>query len=41
MKIVNQEVCGISKGEVRTAIKRIKCAKTVGPDDILVEAWRC
>ncbi|KAI5102764.1 gastrula zinc finger protein XlCGF28.1-like, partial [Silurus meridionalis] len=31
----------ISKEEVRAAIKRMKNGKSVGPDDIPVEAWRC
>ena len=31
----------ISKDEVRTAMKRMKSGKAVGPDDIPVEAWKC
>ncbi|KAI5093810.1 hypothetical protein C0J45_15534 [Silurus meridionalis] len=31
----------ISKEEVRAVIKRMKSGKSVGPDDIPVEAWRC
>lgn len=41
MEIVNQEVQGISKDEVRTDMKRKKSGKVVGPDDIPVEAWKC
>ncbi|XP_051779618.1 uncharacterized protein LOC127526820 [Erpetoichthys calabaricus] len=41
VEIVNQEVQRISKEEVRTAMKRMKNGKAVGPDDIPVEAWRC
>ena len=40
-EIVNQEVQQISAEEVRTAMNRIKTGKTVGPDDIPVEAWKC
>ncbi|XP_051780043.1 uncharacterized protein LOC127526921 [Erpetoichthys calabaricus] len=41
VEILNQEVQWISKEEVRTATKRMKNGKVVGPDDIPVEAWRC
>lgn len=38
---VYQEVPGISKAEVRAALKRMKNGRTVGPDDIPVEVWKC
>ena len=38
---VNLEVGWISKDEVRTAMKRMKSGKAVGPDGIPVEAWKC
>ncbi|KAI5611034.1 hypothetical protein C0J50_11940, partial [Silurus asotus] len=41
VELVMQEEDRISKEEVRAAIKRIKSGKSVGPDDIPVEAWRC
>ncbi|MFY0383419.1 RNA-directed DNA polymerase, partial [Bacillus sp. YIM B13582] len=41
VELVKQEVDRISKEEVRAAIKRMKSGKSVGPDDIPVEAWRC
>ena len=41
VEIVNQEVGWISKDEVRTAMKRMKSGKAVGPDGIPVEAWKC
>ncbi|KAI5609640.1 hypothetical protein C0J50_12105 [Silurus asotus] len=41
VELVKQEVDRISKEEVKTAIKRMKIGMSVGPDDILVEAWRC
>ena len=41
VEIVNQEVWWMSKDEVRTAMKRMKSGKAVGPDGIPVEAWKC
>ncbi|KAI5615215.1 hypothetical protein C0J50_10889, partial [Silurus asotus] len=41
VELVKQEVDKISKEEVRAVIKRMKSDKSVGPDDIPVEAWRC
>ncbi|KAI5629602.1 hypothetical protein C0J50_7994 [Silurus asotus] len=41
VELVKQEVDRIIKKEVRAAIKRMKSGKSVGPDDIPVEAWRC
>ena len=38
---VNLEVEKISKEEVRENMKRMKNGKAVGPDDILVEVWKC
>ncbi|KAI5086583.1 butyrophilin-like protein 3 [Silurus meridionalis] len=41
VELVKQDVDRISTEEVRAAIKRMKNGKSVGPDDIPVEAWRC
>ncbi|XP_065654616.1 uncharacterized protein LOC136081243 [Hydra vulgaris] len=41
IEVVNQEVPQVSKEEVRAAIRRIKCGKAIGPDDIPVEACKC
>ena len=41
VEIVNLEVGWISKDEVRTAMKRMKSGKAVGPDGIPVDAWKC
>ncbi|KAI5610690.1 hypothetical protein C0J50_11966, partial [Silurus asotus] len=41
VELVKQDVDRISKEEVRAAIKRMKSGKSVGPDDLLVEAWSC
>ncbi|KAG2459007.1 P5I13 protein, partial [Polypterus senegalus] len=41
VEIVTQEVQQISKEKVRTAMKRMKNGKAVGPDDIPVEEWKC
>ncbi|KAK3516529.1 hypothetical protein QTP70_021744, partial [Hemibagrus guttatus] len=38
---VEQKVDKIRKDEVRKALKRMKSGKAVGPDDILVEIWKC
>ncbi|KAK3523836.1 hypothetical protein QTP70_010447 [Hemibagrus guttatus] len=38
---VEQKVDKIRKDEVRKASKRMKSGKAVGPDDILVEVWKC
>ncbi|KAK3556476.1 hypothetical protein QTP70_008327 [Hemibagrus guttatus] len=38
---VEQKVDKIKKDEVRKALKRMKSGKAVGPDDILVEVWKC
>ena len=31
----------ISQAEVRRTLTRMKSGKTVGPDDIPVEVWKC
>ena len=41
VEIVNQEMQQISAEEVRAAMNRMKTGKTVRPDDIPVEAWKC
>ncbi|KAK3550442.1 hypothetical protein QTP86_025682 [Hemibagrus guttatus] len=38
---VEQKGDKIRKDEVRKALKRMKSGKAVGPDDILVEVWKC
>ncbi|KAK3551899.1 hypothetical protein QTP70_031557 [Hemibagrus guttatus] len=38
---VEQKVDKIRKDEVRKALKRMKSGKAVGPDDLLVEVWKC
>ncbi|KAK3520207.1 hypothetical protein QTP70_019359 [Hemibagrus guttatus] len=38
---VEQKVDKIRKDEVRKVLKRMKSGKAVGPDDILVEVWKC
>ena len=38
---LEEEVGKISKDELRKALKGIKNGKAVGPDDILIEVWKC
>ncbi|KAK3546717.1 hypothetical protein QTP70_033372, partial [Hemibagrus guttatus] len=38
---VEQKVDKIRKDEVRKALKRMKSGKAVGPDNIMVEVWKC
>ena len=33
--------CKTSVVEVRKALKQMKIGKATGPDDILIEAWKC
>lgn len=40
-KLVNQEEQRISTEEIRVAMKRMKCRKTVGPDNIPAKVQRC
>ncbi len=37
----DKETLGISREEVKMALKRMKNGKATGPDDIPVEAWKC
>ena len=38
---IDQTVPRIDRDKVRAALKRMKCGKAVGPDDLPVEAWKC
>lgn len=40
-KLVNHKEWRINKEEVRAAMKRMKSANPVYPDDTPVKAWRC
>ncbi|KAK3543382.1 hypothetical protein QTP70_018404, partial [Hemibagrus guttatus] len=40
-KDVQQKVDKIRKDEVRKALKRMNSGKAFGPDDILLEVWKC
>ena len=40
-KYIRRFVRRIQESEVREALKRMKGAKTMGPDDIPIEVWRC
>ena len=39
--VVDQEVAKVSKAEMRRILNRMKSGKTVGPDEIPVEVWKC
>ena len=39
--VVDQEVAKVSQTEVRRTLKRMKSGKTVSPDDLPVEVWKC
>ena len=41
MTIVDQKVAKTSKAEVRRELKRMKSGKTLGPDEIPVDVWKC
>ena len=40
-EVVNEELNCISREEVKNALKRIKKVKTVGPDELPIEVWKC
>ena len=40
-KVVNEEVICVSREEVKNALRRMKKGKAVGPDELLVEVWKC
>ena len=40
-KVVNEEVNCVSTEEVKNTLKRMKKGKAVGPDELLVEVWKC
>ena len=39
--MVNEEVNGVSREEVKNALRRMKKGKAVGPDELPVEVWKC
>ena len=39
-EVVNEEINGISREEVRNALGRMKKGKAVGPDELPVEVWK-
>ena len=40
-EVVNKEVNCISREEVKNVLRRMKKGKTVGPDELPVEVWKC
>ena len=41
VEVVNKEVNCVSRKEVKNALRRMKKGKTVVPDDLPVEVWKC
>ena len=41
VEVVNEEVNCVRRKEVKNALKRMKKGKAVGPDELLVEVWKC
>lgn len=41
VKVMDQEVAKINKDEVRSALKRMKSGKALGPHDAPLEVWKC
>ena len=39
--MVNEEVNCVSREEVKNALRKTKKGKTVGPDELPVEVWKC
>ena len=40
-EVVNEKVNCVSREEVKNALRRMKKSKTVGPDELPVEVWKC
>ena len=40
-EVVNEEVNGVSRKEVKNALRRMKKGKAVGPDEFPTEVWKC
>ena len=40
-EVVNEEINGVSREEVKNALRRMKKGKAVGPDELPVEVWKC
>ena len=40
-EVVNEEVNGVSRKEVKNALRRMKKGKAVGPDKLPIEVWKC
>ena len=40
-EVVNEEVNWVGREEVKNALRRMKKGKTVGPDELSIEVWKC
>ena len=40
-EVVNKEVNGVGRQEVKNALRKMKKGKAIGPDELPVEVWKC
>ena len=40
-EVVNEEVNGASREEVKNSLRRMKKPKAIGPNELPVEVWKC
>ena len=40
-EVISEEVNCVSREEVKSALRRMKKGKAVGPDEVSVEVWKC
>ena len=40
-EVVNEEISCVRREEVKNALRRMKKGKTLGPDELPVEVWKC
>ena len=41
VQVVNEEVNGVSREEVKNALRRMKKGKALEADEVPVEVWKC
>ena len=40
-EVVNEEVNCVSSEKVKNVLRKMKAVKAIGPDELLVEVWKC